>query len=88
MHQAMGSAELPAAGGCLAECFRAAALRHPGRIAVHDDDAALCYPELAGMAGGIARGLAAAGQRIPAEGCRIPLPTYPFSRRRHWIEPS
>ncbi|UWU92925.1 non-ribosomal peptide synthetase/type I polyketide synthase [Bradyrhizobium sp. CB1015] len=33
------------------------------------------------------RGLALAGDEDFADAWRIPLPTYPFERRRHWIEP-
>ncbi len=61
-HPATPPAELDAASS-LAECFRRTALRHPDRTAIHDDDAALRYRDVAGMAGGIARALTGAGLR-------------------------
>lgn len=47
----------------IADAFRVSAARYPDRVAVHDDDAALSYRELAEAAGGIARALAGAGLR-------------------------
>jgi len=61
-HPATPPAEIDAASS-LAECFRRIALRHPDRYAIHDDDAALRYRDVAGMAGGIARALTGADLR-------------------------